>query len=96
MNYTQWLRFDETPNYAILREIFRGCFERKGYTGTLFDWQEVPETTLASSPPTADDCHEGLGKQTVRVRAPEDKAVEKHETSNMAESVREKYGFGML
>jgi len=46
--YVRQLRFAETPDYAFLRQLFRDVFTRKGYTGTTFDWQEVPEATTPS------------------------------------------------
>lgn len=43
LRYTRSLRFDETPDYAFLRQLFRDVYVRKRYTDTNLDWQELPQ-----------------------------------------------------
>lgn len=38
LRYTRSLRFDETPDYAFLRQLFRDVYVRKRYTDITFDW----------------------------------------------------------
>lgn len=39
LNYTRSLRFDDKPDYAYLRQLFRNLFQRDGYTyDYVFDW----------------------------------------------------------
>lgn len=38
LRYTRSLRFDETPDYAFLRQMFRDVYVRKRYTDVTFDW----------------------------------------------------------
>ncbi|KAG2236635.1 hypothetical protein INT48_000190 [Thamnidium elegans] len=39
LNYTRSLRFDDKPDYAYLRKLFRDLFVREGYTyDYIFDW----------------------------------------------------------
>ena len=38
-DYVRSLRFDEQPDYAHLRRILRGLFDRRGFSDdALFDW----------------------------------------------------------
>ncbi|ORY32973.1 kinase-like protein [Neocallimastix californiae] len=42
LNYTRSLRFDDKPDYAYLRKLFRDLFVRKGYYyDYVFDWTVV-------------------------------------------------------
>ena len=39
LHYTRSLRFDDRPDYAYLRKLFRELFVREGYTyDYVFDW----------------------------------------------------------
>ena len=39
LNYTRSLRFDEKPDYAYCRKLFRDLFVREGYIyDYVFDW----------------------------------------------------------
>lgn len=39
LNYTRSLRFDDKPDYAYLRKLFRDLFIREGYIyDYIFDW----------------------------------------------------------
>ena len=39
INYTRTLRFDDKPDYAYLRRLFRDLFFRQGYAADYrFDW----------------------------------------------------------
>lgn len=39
MNYSRALRFDDKPDYAFLRKLFRDLFVREGYHyDYLYDW----------------------------------------------------------
>lgn len=38
LRYTRSLRFEETPDYAFLRQLFRDVYVRKRYTDVTFDW----------------------------------------------------------
>ncbi len=42
-NYCKGLKFDEAPNYELLRKILRDLFVAKGFKPDLvFDWNELP------------------------------------------------------
>ncbi len=42
LNYTRSLRFDDMPDYAYLRKLFRDLFIREGYEfDCVFDWDLV-------------------------------------------------------
>ncbi|XP_018653013.1 LOW QUALITY PROTEIN: serine/threonine kinase [Schistosoma mansoni] len=39
LNYCRGMRFDNEPNYSYLRNLFRGLFQREGFTyDFIFDW----------------------------------------------------------
>ena len=39
LNYTRSLRFDDKPDYAYLRKVFRDLFVREGFQNDdVFDW----------------------------------------------------------
>lgn len=41
LNYTRSLRFDDKPDYAYLRKLFRDLFVREGYVyDYVFDWTQ--------------------------------------------------------
>lgn len=42
LNYTRSLRFDDKPDYAYLRKLFRDLFVREGYVyDYVFDWTTI-------------------------------------------------------
>jgi len=50
LNYTRALGFDERPDYAYLRKLFRDLFFRKGYQyDYIFDWSIRHDGTRPSS-----------------------------------------------
>lgn len=39
LNYCRGMRFDNQPDYSYLRNLFRGLFQREGFTyDFIFDW----------------------------------------------------------
>ncbi|XP_068343108.1 casein kinase 1-like protein 2 [Pyrus communis] len=48
LNYCRSLRFDEKPDHAYLRKLFRRLFDRKGYRRDLkYDWVRNPACLLS-------------------------------------------------
>lgn len=44
MTYCRELKFDEKPDYNILRRKFKDLFNRKGYEyDYVFDWQKMDQ-----------------------------------------------------
>ena len=44
MSYCRELKFDEKPDYNILRRKFKDLFNRRGYEyDYVFDWQKVDQ-----------------------------------------------------
>lgn len=49
LNYTRSLRFDDKPDYAYLRKLFRDLFVREGYVyDYVFDWTTIRAVSLLS------------------------------------------------
>jgi len=49
MNYNRALRFEDCPNYAYLRRLFRDIFTREGFENDdLFDWSQPPALSSGS------------------------------------------------
>lgn len=49
LNYVRSLRFDDKPDYAYLRKLFRDYFIREGYTyDYVFDWTILRRNQLAA------------------------------------------------
>lgn len=49
MNYTRALRFEDCPNYAYLRRLFRDMFTRENFENDdLFDWSQPPAHSSGS------------------------------------------------
>ena len=47
MNYCRSLRFDDKPDYAYLRQLFRNLFHRHGYAyDYIFDWNLLKIVSL--------------------------------------------------
>jgi len=46
LNYCRTLRFNDSPDYAYLRRVFKGLFTRQGFTHDFqFDWSQSPMPT---------------------------------------------------
>jgi len=57
LNYTRSLRFDDKPDYAYLRKLFRDLFVREGFQyDYVFDWtilkyqESMPQDKMATQP----------------------------------------------
>ena len=57
LNYTRSLRFDDKPDYAYLRKLFRDLFVREGFQydyvfdWTIFKYVPIPAPVLRSHCP---------------------------------------------
>jgi casein kinase I family protein HRR25 len=50
LNYSRNLRYDEDPDYAYLRKLFRDLMEREGIAyDYMFDWSIVPPSEAEMS-----------------------------------------------
>merc|ERR1711972_194387 len=49
LNYCRALRFEDRPDYAYLRRLFKDLFMREGFVNDgMFDWSQPPGQTSAS------------------------------------------------
>ena len=50
LNYCRSLRFEDKPDYAYLRRLFRDLYRRKGYADdNVFDWTMMKQNALAEA-----------------------------------------------
>jgi len=84
MEYTRALRFDDKPDYAYLKRLFKELFFRKGFQlDTLFDW-----TVLNLGQSTSkDDGRDGRGQSSSR-NAPNDGGATKEDDGHQMSSSR--------
>jgi hypothetical protein len=48
LNYVRALRFDDKPDYAYLRKLFRDIYAREGYEyDHVYDWQKFSQSQYA-------------------------------------------------
>jgi serine/threonine protein kinase len=74
LEYCRSLRFDDKPDYAHLRRMFRELYVRKGFRDDgIFDWTVTPSTRSVR---TKDD--------DVKVRTKEDEAVPRYSGTSRA------------
>lgn len=67
LTFCRSLRFDDKPDYAYLRTLFRNLFHREGYTyDYVFDWTvQIQEQRRASVTRTARQVHKGISMDHV-------------------------------
>lgn len=88
LNYCRGLRFEESPDYMYLRQLFRILFRTMSHQfDYVFDWTMLKQRTAAtSSSATADPNYEDPSAQTRQQAAlPEPNATNKAEESEQKE-----------
>jgi len=54
LNYVRALRFDDKPDYAYLRKLFRDIYAREGYEyDHVYDWTVLKNSQQASAMPSS-------------------------------------------
>jgi casein kinase 1 len=62
LSHCRALRFEDMPDYAYLRRLFKDPFIREGFVRDgLFDWSQPNQETIDSVPPA--DANEGVGAE---------------------------------
>merc|ERR1712032_819399 len=78
LNYCRALRFEDRPDYAYLRRLFKDLFMREGFVNDgMFDWsQPVGQTSSSGAQSTKKDKNEngdGEDRQVSKDKANEEK-----------------------
>jgi casein kinase I family protein HRR25 len=74
LNYSRQLRYDEDPDYAYCRKLFRDLLQREGMEyDYVFDWSVVPPTQ--ENPAIVSEGMKGEKKEKVEVEVEQEKEL---------------------
>jgi casein kinase 1 len=91
LNYCAALRFEDRPDYAYLRRLFKDLFMREGFVNDgMFDWSQPMGSSAASSKPAEAADEQGGDNKDGQDRTPRDERAQKEAKSGNQTPTEEK------